>query len=98
MRAKTITPRLPRGSHRCQCSNCRERFNSVKAFDLHRRGTPGVDRRCLSPDDMRAAGMSQIEGGWWISRADPRRHVPRAPSTPDLARPLPTLGVPIAQE
>ena len=56
------------GNSRCQCSGfpykgCGEYFNSTYAFDLHR---IGMDRRCLSADEMLAAGMSKNSDGCWI--------------------------------
>ena len=64
--------RVLRGDH-CRCSGCGERFNSTKAFDRHRRGDyQGGDRRCLTPEGMAAAGMSQNSGGWWITAANQR--------------------------
>lgn len=60
---------------RCQCSGCSEYFNSDTAFDKHRVGQFGVAigpniRRCMTPDEMRKAGMSYktMSGGkqWWV--------------------------------
>jgi hypothetical protein len=61
---------------RCQCSGCGEYFNSDTAFDMHRIGRFGVDRRCMSPDEMRAAGMSKNAADWWISESAETRNVP----------------------
>ncbi len=53
---------------RCQCRTCAEYFNSTRAFDKHRTGTYAQPpRRCLSPDEMRARGMSQNAAGFWIT-------------------------------
>lgn len=41
-------------------------FNSVTAFDKHRTGEYGVDRRCMTVDEMTANGMSVNEAGYWI--------------------------------
>lgn len=41
-------------------------FNSVTAFDKHRTGEYGVDRRCMTVDEMTAKGMSVNEAGYWI--------------------------------
>lgn len=56
-----------RGS-RNQCSGCGLHFNSNHAFDMHRTGTHGVDRRCLTEDDMTALGMVRLADGFWVSK------------------------------
>lgn len=61
--------RLRGGQSRCPV--CRQVFNSVSGFDLHRVGVHGVSRRCLSPDAMLSIGMSIGKAGLWIER--PRR-------------------------
>lgn len=48
----------------CACRACGERFNSVAGFDMHRVGVHGVDRRCLTPEEMRGRGMSEGARGW----------------------------------
>ncbi len=59
--------------NRCQCAGppfagCGEYFNSTAAFDRHRAGSYSpMQRRCLTPDEMRAAGMSRNEAGFWIT-------------------------------
>jgi hypothetical protein len=63
--------RVLRGDH-CQCRGCGEYFNSTYAFDMHRTGEythepPKDGRRCLTPDEMHAKGMTENAGGWWIS-------------------------------
>ena len=58
--------RVLRGN-RCQCTVCLEYFNSAYAFDKHRVGKHGVNRRCLKVYRMYEAGMSMNEGGFWIS-------------------------------
>lgn len=60
------TTRVLTGDH-CQCGACDEYFNSTKAFDRHRRGKPGVNRHCLTPTQMLAAGMCKNAGDWWIT-------------------------------
>lgn len=57
---------LTRGKRRNQCGGCRVFFNSVTAFDKHRTGEYGVDRRCMTVDEMTAKGMSVNEAGYWI--------------------------------
>ncbi len=64
-------PRKPMklsGDH-CQCPTCREYFNSTRAFDKHRTGLYApMQRRCLAVDEMRAIGMLQNAGGFWITK------------------------------
>lgn len=59
---------------RNQCRGCGEYFNSTFAFDKHRTGEHGKDRRCLTPDEMRAKGMDKNVAGFWISSAMPEIH------------------------
>ena len=54
---------------RNQCRGCDQYFNSNKAFDKHRRGQPGHDRRCLTPEEMLAKGMSLNIYGFWVTMA-----------------------------
>lgn len=51
---------------RNQCQGCKEYFNSTAAFDKHRDGRHGVDRRCLSADEMNAKGMAKNSAGFWV--------------------------------
>lgn len=51
---------------RNQCQGCKEYFNSTAAFDKHRAGQHGVDRRCLTPAEMLAKGMAQNSAGFWV--------------------------------
>jgi len=54
---------------RCLCKTCGEHFNSTRAFDKHRTETYAqLSRRCLSPDEMRALGVSQNAAGFWITQ------------------------------
>lgn len=55
-----------RGQHN-HCSACGEYFNSNKAFEKHRIGAFGVDRRCATVEEMKAKGMSKNSGDWWIT-------------------------------
>lgn len=50
------------------CRTCRRTFAGIVAFDTHRTGsfTP-LARRCMTVAEMRAAGMTQNEKGWWVS-------------------------------
>lgn len=54
--------------NRNQCQSCKQYFNSNKAFDKHRRGEFGVNRRCLTPDEMKAKGMLINHAGFWITK------------------------------
>lgn len=51
---------------RNQCQGCKAYFNSTAAFDKHRAGQHGVDRRCLTEAEMLAKGMAQNSGGFWV--------------------------------
>lgn len=50
-----------------QCQGCKEYFNSIKGFDMHRTGKHGVDRRCMTVDEMVNKGMSVNTSGFWIT-------------------------------
>ena len=52
---------------RNQCSGCNEYFNSNKAFEKHRTGKHGKDRRCRTPEEMMAKGMLKNPAGFWIT-------------------------------
>lgn len=52
---------------RNECPACDELFRSVSAFDKHRVGDYGKDRRCLTPEEMIAKGMAKNEAGFWVS-------------------------------
>jgi hypothetical protein len=60
-----------------QCPSCKEYFNSNVAFEKHRVGTynpvkpPYAPRHCRTPDEMLFQGMSQNQGGWWITKQNP---------------------------
>lgn len=57
---------------RNQCRGCSAYFNSTRAFDKHRTGQHGVNRRCLNADEMKAAGMVLGADGFWRGSAMPR--------------------------
>lgn len=59
-------PRLT--GNRCQCAACGQRFNSLSAFDAHRRGRHGPERRCLTAEDLTARGWLVNAAGFWITR------------------------------
>ena len=54
---------------RNQCPTCREYFNSNGAFDKHRTGSHGVNRRCRTPEEMEEKGMSLRADGFWIAES-----------------------------
>lgn len=56
---------------RNQCQGCRQFFNSTLAFDKHRRGEHGVNRRCLTDDEMQAKGMEKNAAGFWVGSRMP---------------------------
>ena len=58
------------GEHN-HCSACGEYFNSSKAFEKHRIGEFGVDRRCTTVEEMTAKGMSKSKTDWWITSTMP---------------------------
>jgi hypothetical protein len=57
--------KLLRGD-RNQCQICKQYFNSTGAFDKHRIGKHGIDRRCRTPEEMTQAGMFLRPDGFWI--------------------------------
>lgn len=70
---------MPIGKHknlhgdRNQCAGCACYFNSSFAFDKHRTGEHGVNRRCLSVSEMIAKGMVEGADGFWRGSAMPAR-------------------------
>jgi len=52
---------------RNQCQGCKQYFNSNTAFDMHRTGEHGVNRRCRTPQEMTALGMLVNDAGFWIT-------------------------------
>ena len=50
---------------RNQCPTCNLYFNSNWAFDRHRMGTYGVNRRCKTVDEMLSKGMILMDGVFW---------------------------------
>ena len=50
---------------RCQCSGCNRYFNSTHAFDKHRTGKHGADRRCMNESEMSELGMFLGADGFW---------------------------------
>ena len=62
---------------RNQCPTCSEHFNSSRAFDKHRVGKHGADRRCLTPMEMRAQGMAKNAAGFWVGSVMDRERLER---------------------
>jgi hypothetical protein len=95
VRAQSST-RPPLRGNRCECSSCLERFTSTSAFDKHRRGRPGVDRRCLTSAEMELIGMCQTAAGFWITRPMPRNCITADATSGDrrgrIFEPTPHLG------
>jgi hypothetical protein len=52
---------------RNQCRGCSLYFNSNLAFDKHRIGQHGVDRRCRTEEEITVAGMALNALGYWVS-------------------------------
>lgn len=59
------------GGSRNQCQGCKEYFNSNSAFDGHRTGKFGKDRRCRTPEELIAKGWLKNEAGFWITGLKP---------------------------
>lgn len=55
-----------------QCPTCGLHFKSTAAFDKHRIGKFGVDRRCRTQAEMLSAGMAQRADGFWVSAPNPK--------------------------
>ncbi len=54
---------------RNQCPTCKKYFNSTHAFEKHRAGEHGVNRHCLTEDQMTAKGMVIGDDGFWRGSA-----------------------------
>ena len=59
------------GGERNQCPSCQLYFRSNTAFDKHRTGQHGVDRRCRTTEEMTEVGMHLNKEGWWAGSAMP---------------------------
>lgn len=72
---------------RNQCRMCGEAFNSTTAFDKHRVGEFGVDRRCRTAVEMREIGMVLRDNGarqgsrqgFWVGSVRDVDTIPRVP-------------------
>lgn len=67
----------PLSGDKNQCRGCLCYFRSTFAFDKHRIGAHGIDRRCMSTQEMVEAGMVQKPDGFWVSSAMPDAIVSR---------------------
>ncbi len=56
---------------RNQCPTCLEYFNSNAAFDKHRTGKFGEDRRCMTVEEMQAKGMCKNMADFWVTALNP---------------------------
>lgn len=70
-------PQIPLRGDRNECPSCAKVFRSSHAFDKHRVGyfseppnerKRGVNepRRCMTEEEMRAAGMALNASGYWV--------------------------------
>lgn len=57
--------------NRNQCPTCKKYFNSNGAFDKHRTGQHGVDRRCMTTEEMIDEGMILGGDDFWRGSAMP---------------------------
>jgi len=60
---------------RNECPTCGLYFNSSVAFDRHRTGDFGKDRRCMTLDEMKARGMAVNASGYWVTALNPQFRV-----------------------
>lgn len=72
-----MTSKQLRGD-RNQCTGCGLYFNSTHAFDKHRTGRHGVDRRCMGVAEMTGIGMVIREDGFWRGSEMPAKAIPEA--------------------
>jgi hypothetical protein len=56
---------LTPGTNLCHCSGCGLDFKSVSAFDSHRTGRHGPERRCLTEQELRDKGFEPNDKGFW---------------------------------
>ncbi len=59
---------LKPGNKRCICPTCHESFNTVRAFDKHRRGNYREGRACMSAGEMYDIGMRENSDGYWVTK------------------------------
>lgn len=68
-----MTTKILRGD-RCQCPACGLYFTSTNAFDKHRTGKHGEDRRCLADFELAERGWEPNDGGFWRKPAPAALH------------------------
>lgn len=58
---------------RNQCPTCGEYFNSNIAFEKHRIGEFGIDRRCATVEEMLSfkKPMAKNNAGFWVTALNP---------------------------
>jgi hypothetical protein len=56
---------------RNQCAGCEKLFNSTAAFDKHRIGEFGKDRRCATEQEMEQKKMAVNAAGYWVTALNP---------------------------
>jgi hypothetical protein len=64
---------IPPGKMWNQCSGCGEIFESIYAFDYHREGEYGKNRRCLEIEEMLSKGMKKNRFQRWVSMTNEHR-------------------------
>lgn len=72
---------------RNQCQGCKLYFNSSHAFERHRTGEFGNDRRCMAETEMRLRGMVLGPDGFWRGSAMPHDWL-RVTAEHESGRPL----------
>ena len=53
----------------CKVGGCHLTFSSTTVGDAHRVGKFGVDRRCLTAEELEAAGFHRNSRGVWVGEA-----------------------------
>ena len=56
---------------RNQCAGCGELFNSTAAFDKHRTGEFGKNRRCMTVHEMLSKKMAKNAANYWVTALNP---------------------------
>ena len=84
--ATPVTQLADLGRRGTECIGCGALLLGVPAFDAHRTGRHGIDRRCATPAEMVKAGLAQDGRGVWIWAAEvgrqPRQMPPIRPASP----------------
>jgi hypothetical protein len=88
-----MVPQLSQGTDLCQCVACGEFFKSSGTFTRHRVGNwddRGLNRRCLTVEEMLAKGWGRNDGGFWVRdtlriRRFPSRETVPCPDKPETA-------------